>query len=371
MRHAVAVLVVTLQGSLLVQPKPLELKTPVAAAQEPFTQIIALRELSDGRMIVVDFEDKTVQLLDQQLALIKKIGRQGKGPGEYTMPMGLVPMPSDLTYLVDAMNQRLLPIKSDGSTDASIPFSSFAKGLLMMVSVAADSKGRLFFQGLAADIKAINADSVPILRADPDAKDVDTVGFFKPQKVNMSFSGGKVALGPMRMFAPEEAWTATVDGRVARIIPEPFHVIIYPENGSPVIGPAIKYEPIKVVEEERVEAKNRWQKGMAAGMAAAASAGARTSAGAFSAAEPEFAPTKPPFAGRTSAVAGPNGEIWVERNQPFADKAARYDRFDRAGKVIGQVRLNPNSRVLGFGKKAVYVARRDSDDLVYLERYDW
>ena len=371
MRLAVAELVLAVHSSLFAQPKPIELKKPLAVDPEPFTQIIAMRELSDGRVIVVDFQDKTVHLLDRKLAAIKQIGREGKGPGEYSMPLGLVPMPGDLTYLVDVMNQRLLPIKSDGSTDAPIPFSTFAKGLMMMVSVVADSRGRMFFQGVAADIAAVNADSAPILRADPGAKGVDTVGYFKPQKLNMSISGGKVSMGAMRMFAPEETWTATMDGRLARVIPEPYHLVIYDEKSKPVAGPAVKYEPIKVTDEEKAEGKKAFEKGIAAGRAAAASAAGRRAAAAFTAAEPEYAPTKPPFPGRAAAVAGPNGEIWVERSRPFSDKAGLYDRFDRAGKLIGQVRLNADSRVVGFGKKAVYVARKDSEDLVYLERYEW
>jgi hypothetical protein len=43
--------------------------------------------------------------------------------------------------------------------------------------------------------------------------------------------------------------------------------------------------------------------------------------------------------------------------------------FDRTGALVKQVVLNPNSRVVGFGKGTVYVARTDEDDLQYLQRY--
>jgi len=36
---------------------------------------------------------------------------------------------------------------------------------------------------------------------------------------------------------------------------------------------------------------------------------------------------------------------------------------------VKKVSLNPDSRVVGFGKGTVYVARVDQDDLQYLQRY--
>lgn len=114
--------------SLLQQTIPLT--KPVASTTDPLSQIIAVRELSDGRVLVVDIKEKSVQLLDGKLQLIKPIGREGKGPGEYAMPVGLVPMPSDVTYLVDLMWQRFLPIEPDGSTGAPVAFTALAPSLV-------------------------------------------------------------------------------------------------------------------------------------------------------------------------------------------------------------------------------------------------
>ncbi len=43
--------------------------------------------------------------------------------------------------------------------------------------------------------------------------------------------------------------------------------------------------------------------------------------------------------------------------------------FDKTGRLVGKVTLNPNSVVRGFGKGTVYVVRTDEDDLQYVERY--
>jgi len=59
----------------------------------------------------------------------------------------------------------------------------------------------------------------------------------------------------------------------------------------------------------------------------------------------------------------------VLRTRPTGDKVPTYDVFDHSGALVKKVSLNPSSRVVGFGKGAVYVVRTDEDDLQYLQRY--
>jgi hypothetical protein len=68
-------------------------------------------------------------------------------------------------------------------------------------------------------------------------------------------------------------------------------------------------------------------------------------------------------------VTTPDGEVWVLRTRSASDKTPIYDVFDRTGALAKRVTLNPESRVVGFGKGTVYVARTDEDDLQYLQRY--
>jgi hypothetical protein len=65
----------------------------------------------------------------------------------------------------------------------------------------------------------------------------------------------------------------------------------------------------------------------------------------------------------------PNGELWVQRSQP-AEAAPLYDVFDGQGRLVRQVRLQKDTRLVGFGATSVYVARTDTgDDLQYLQRF--
>jgi len=62
------------------------------------------------------------------------------------------------------------------------------------------------------------------------------------------------------------------------------------------------------------------------------------------------------------SVAG--GMLQAFTNLPLAP---RHDVFDAAGRVVERVVLAPGSRVVGFGRGTVYVARSDEDDLQHLE----
>jgi hypothetical protein len=48
---------------------------------EGFTRVQALHELSDGRIIVLDADERSIHVLSADLAPVATIGRDGSGPG--------------------------------------------------------------------------------------------------------------------------------------------------------------------------------------------------------------------------------------------------------------------------------------------------
>ena len=69
------------------------------------------------------------------------------------------------------------------------------------------------------------------------------------------------------------------------------------------------------------------------------------------------------------ARVAPTGELWVQRSQP-AGTGPLYDVFDAQGRLTRQVRLQKDTRLVGFGATTVYVARTDTEDeLQYLQRF--
>ena len=75
----------------------------------------------------------------------------------------------------------------------------------------------------------------------------------------------------------------------------------------------------------------------------------------------------PPIYGGRLPV-DPSGRAWVRRHVK-AGAVSTYDVFDREGRRVGTVTLDPGKRVIGFGTGVVYVVAYDEFDLNYLERY--
>ena len=358
-------LLALMPSAVTAQPRPIELTKPEARLDESFSQLAAVRELRDGRVLLVDTKEKLLQIGDFARKTVQTIGHQGSGPGEYNTPIGLVAMPGDLTWVYDPLNQRFLVVSPDGKPGELVPLSSLGslKGLSMMLLPSADARGRLYFEAVNQTTMS-GKDSTVILRWTRGQAALDTAGYVAPMDFGIETVGGKMRIRAMRMFAPQETWVVDPAGRLARVTPAPYRVIWYDAARKATIGPAVRYQPVPVTEDEKDEVRKQIKQALAGvGAAAAVRQG-------FKVPEPEFAPTKPPFAGKGTALIGPAGEVWVARSG-LLKEPTRYDRFDPQGRLVGQVSLNPRSIVLGFGRGTLYVARKDEDDLMYLERYRW
>lgn len=365
------------------------LTRPAAEFSEPFTQINGVRELRDGRVIVSDVREKTVQLVDLKTGSAQKIGREGSGPGEYAMPMRLLALPGDTSLVYDPLNRRFLVIGPDGKPGAFLTLEEGESGRGMRVSIGArftDSRGRLYSQGsnfsIGPDGQPTTADSAPILRYDRTTKKTDTLAFVKVPTAEVRMSGGannrnvSVRMGGGNPYAATDDWAVTPDGRLAVVRTKDYRVDWYAPDGRRTSGPTIAYQPIKVTEDDKREFRERRAAG-GSGMIVMTETrdGNRSSrsAGAPPAnmqmPEPtDWPEVKPPFVG-PAAFAAPNGQLWVLRTRPAKDKIPTFDVFDASGRVAGRVAIPAQTRLVGFGNGTVYLARSDEDDLQYLQRY--
>lgn len=380
MRHGgLLVLFVLAVPEVVFAQAKIPLGKPDAESSEAFTNISSIRELPNGKVLVADRVEKVVQLLDLAGGSAMKVGREGKGPGEYSLPIGLLPRPDGSTLLQDPLNRRFLTIGADGKIGpiAELPPSpSTGPGGGMMISVQnmqTDSRGRLYFQGSPLNFQSGKQfDSIAVIRWEPGTTKLDTVGFYKPPASSSQVSGGggnfQVRLGGQKVFTPSETWAVTGDGRIARLVPSPYRVVWYDEAGRTTAGPVLAYTPIKVGEAEKEQVREARRKNRPVMITMGPGGATNTAPPNVQIPEPEFEETMPPF-GNTGVLGSPDGEVWVLRNRPASEKNPTYDVFDRTGALVKKVTLEPNSRVVGFGKGTVYVAKSDEDDLQYLQRY--
>jgi len=394
MRHLIltAGLIVTAVPAFAQNVPTRTLSKADAEYPEPFTQVTGVRELKDGRVIVIDPRDKTVQAVDLKAGTAVKLGREGSGPGEYGMPFRLLPLPNDTSAVVDMLNNRMLLINPDakvgGFVDLNVPAPAGRGdgrgGGMMMIGgqmpTSSDAKGRMYMQGMPfrmTETGPVTADSVPMVRWDRASGKRDTLAWQRvPQgSTQVSSRGGRgnmsFRVGAGAPFTGADIMAVAPDGRVAIAHHDPYSVDFVNEAGQRTRGQPIKYDKIKVSEGHKAEWRERQK--TATTMMISNDNGRRSASvgGNPNVQDPENWGDEymPPFLQNQNTVQFSNdGFLWVQRTGP-AGQLPTYDVIDRAGNLVQKVVLPKKARLLGFGNGAVYIARVDEDDLQYIQKY--
>lgn len=325
---------------------------PAWTAAEPFTSITAVRELASGRVIVVDFGEKRVQVVSADGRTAREIGRQGAGPREFLTPSALIPLPGDSSLLLDRDQRRFLLLTPSAELiDARVFPETLQQGAEFVRG--ADATGRLYFQasGMPASERS---PYVAIKRWDRRTGRIDSVAAVlmpNPKPVNMELSPQMKAQGYKGMtvrrimpFTPEDEWAVAPSGRVALVRASPYRVDWTETDGSVKRGPAISTPAVPVTDADR-----------------------KAFAVPNSRIQLTFPPTKTAF--KQGVVIDPDDNVWVRRETIAGATVQPWDVFDATGAHRGVVSLPANKRIVTISKKFVYVARRDVDDLHWLEAY--
>jgi hypothetical protein len=376
MTRGVVLLFAVWAPSAVAQSVPtVKVTKPDATFAEPFSSVMGLRELADGRVIVSDRLERTVALVDLASGDLTPIGHEGQGPGEHAMPGPLFPLPGDSTLLVDFAAMRGL-VLAEGAIGRTVSFA--AAGGLPLIPSNVDGRGRIYgsLPSIGGPGSESAADSTPIARLDSRTGVIDTAGWLPAAQggrvvAMRGSSGGKFNFA-MRPYAPRDAWAVAPDGRIAVVHAADYHVEWIGTNGARRAGAPLSYTPVKIGTAE----KNQWADAMSGAtmiMRVAGGSGGGTPPAAMRPPRPnidelDWPEYKPPFESQSVAVA-PDGTLWIRLSQPANAKTPLYDVVDANGNRIRQVALPEGRRLVAFGKGTIYTVRRDADDLEWLERY--
>ncbi|HEX6643973.1 MAG TPA: hypothetical protein VF037_04810 [Gemmatimonadales bacterium] len=376
LRSMVPAMLVAVSASALeaqaAQVPVVSLTRPEAELEEPFDQVSAVRELRDGRVVVADVFAKAVSLADFRSGALTKIGREGQGPGEYAFPINVLALPGDTTLIVDPAQRRFVKVAPDGKPVGLVSFPDGGGGMGNMRGT--DAQGRIYFQAspfgnrMMGEVREM-PDSAAILRWTPSTNRVDTIARVKLAATARASSGTSSARSiVMRQqpFSARDEWAVTPDGRVGVARVGDYHVDWF--GSAKVSGPRVAAPRVPVTQADKDQinaAANETRGRMMVSIGGAPRPGA-SAPPPPELPEPDWPEFKPPFVG--SAMASPDGKLWVPRSQP-ADAAPVYDVFDARGTLVQQVRLAPGTRLVGFGAASVYTARTDEDELQYLQRH--
>ncbi|MCC6243425.1 MAG: hypothetical protein IT353_11325 [Gemmatimonadaceae bacterium] len=350
---------------------PRTLGAPTAVSDQEFTGIDGVRELRDGRVVVLDARERTIQVIDPKSKTARKIGRDGDGPGEFRLPLSFLSLGGDTTLVTDmARFGKLLVITPAGEMGGFVTTEDKALSPRNFVVAAVDKAGNFYENNYGGDSNSIvrwnrargRRDTIahismkvvsPLIRPRPTAGSA-------PQGA-LQRSGGT----PPPFFTLNQ-WAVSADGHVAIVTPEPYRVTIISPSGVRVQGVPIQTVPVSVGEAEKA-AYRREREGPVPVITF--SKGAQTTSyRKVGYTEPDEWPARlPPILPDAVSFAS-DGKLWVRR-ATRAGASTLYDVFDANAKFTYQVTLPARTKLVGFGAGTVFLARVDDDDLHYLQRY--
>ena len=375
-------LVASVSTSLAAQPAA-SLTRKTGEAAEPFSNVVAVEELPDGRVVVTDAKERTLSIVSFQTGEVRQLGRNGNGPNEYTTAIHLFRGRGDTLYLFDFSARRMLRITPAGTLAGTVPIDisvadtlpgETPKGNRIVAGVRyRDVAGRVYYEVsyLETTRRGVHPDRY-LARYDPETKASAIVAPLRAWYPGQS----------SRWRAPfmyQDVWAVAPDGRVARVVPVDYHVEWYQDGALVARGPTVPVIPVRVSDEDR----RAWYTARAQqGAAGATMTGPPQPPGqereranpprtpGFT--DADFPRVKPPFveefAGRSALISG-DGQLWVTRAGAWDAKTSIVDVFDGSGRLVRRVTIPATHRVAGFGREAVYLVRTDDDGLQWLERY--
>ena len=335
---------------------------------EAFNLLSSVRELPDGRVLVADPLRQILAAVDMDAGTMDVWGAQGRGPQEYRQPDAVHALPGDSTLLVDLGNSRLTVIAPDGTFARTRPI--VMGGRTPVLPRMVDGQGRIYFSMRNFESPG---DSSRIGRVGLGSNEVETIAKYRPRAVRRVHGGGRISIRQVPM-SPEDDWAVGMDGTVALVRSDGYFLEVVHPDGSWSRGPEVDHQQIRPGEAE----KQAWLDAPSAGPSVMMTMGGGQRSMQFSRRAPgtsassiddlDWPDLMPSFRAGSTRV-DPEGRIWVGRHTPAGDPSV-FDIFDVEGRPVGQVTLNIDSSIVGFGKNgALYTTRTDAEGLQWLKRW--
>jgi hypothetical protein len=227
--------------------------------------------------------------------------------------------------------------------------------------------------GADSSLRVITVSSVPLDRAPSETDSVtlvrwsfrsgvlDTVAKLGPSATRVSASGDAGGRPAMIRFstpvlAVEETPHLFPDGWLAVARLNPYRIDWRRPDGTWVQGSPLPFREIPLDERERqIHRQRRSLLGQPVPSERA-----------------EWAVVIPPFPSSQpfpALIPLPNGNLLVTRNPPANELLNRYDVVNRAGRLVAELYLEANRRVVSVGSRGVYVVSVSDDGIESISRH--
>lgn len=362
------------------RPAAITLKPANGSHPAEFVGIGGIRELADGRVIVLDDSQKKVFAVDFRSGKAARVSGTGEGPQEYKWPVTLFALPGDSSVIVDIQLRRWVLLAGDRPVATIPPQSPLISGGSWQSGVrGADASGRvaMFYIPHFADRDIDQGDSIYLVRMSRATGHTDTV-----TRLRSPFGGPPGSASKRGSAEGDFSEMAATPGSGAhrKYMMNPIisdQAIVFPDGWVAVARVA----PYRI---DWIDNLGKLRRGTPLPVPAAPMNDREKRAylawiSKIDGAPPgdpsdikEWIAAIPPFWGLTTSLfAAPDGSVLIARAPTAAQPNPSYDLVTRAGAYRGQLVLKPNTQVVGFGAHAMYLAVTDADGIEKLERHPW
>ena len=218
----------------------------VAKSTEPLGAQVTVRALSNGTTLVNDFGRYRVVLFDRDLARFRSVIDSASGGSDIIYSAQLIRYAADSTLYVDRATQSLLVISPQGkiarvmalpkprdarfvaSVNFGDPQIDRTGGLVYRVQYPLQQKGPVANSNVVMSFPP-QPDSAPILRADFDTRQVDTITTIKvPQPESMTQTrdgaGNQTMMITINPMGTGDEWAMLSDGTIAIVRVHDYHI---------------------------------------------------------------------------------------------------------------------------------------------------
>jgi hypothetical protein len=439
---AIAALAVTTTAQAQSLPPVRPIGATVARSTEPMGTVTTAIALPGGKVLVNDILKRRVLLLDSTFSQVTVVADSTSSTANAygNRAGGLLAYRGDSALFVDPASLSMLVINGEGKITRvmsaprpqDVPFLVGGQNGLP----GFDAKGKLVYRAqpqfrMGAPARGSGGgggntmmmpefpDSVPVVRFDLAARSLDTAGFFKIAKPNISVTqtaNGNVSMTSKTNPIPTvDDWALLSDGTIAFVKGADYSIHWVDPDGSKRQTAKVPYEWQRLDDESKAALLDSARKAIEAARERAMASGGGPMVmmgsggefvgsrvvvagggggnppsrgavdgrggppGAAGAPKMEMAPVnmvnadelpdyRPAFTAG-SARGDLDGNLWVRTTSPVGNAGPIYFVINTKGEVIDRVQLPEGRLIAGFGKNGdVYLAVRDAEGNARVER---
>ena len=182
-----ALIVARLADSQTCEPAVEEVRIGAMASgdHDEFVQIRAITADRSGTIYVLDQHPASIREYDREGSLVRWIGQEGQGPGEYRLPAGLSVVPDGQLAVWDRGNRRINVYDAEGKVERSIRVAGSAPYVqrAFQTDIVGSFYVRIFIERprMAEDGRHLTASPYGYLQIDSDGVVIDTLAEPAPE----------------------------------------------------------------------------------------------------------------------------------------------------------------------------------------------